>query len=183
MLAKSSLVAPVFSHSPPSPHTRLKQTTFEQTALQLGPKINFTQRRPPHFAMESGDDILALSRQTSYVDVSQEPRGYRRRPSAISRESFNSQKSPREADENTSLLEVGDIFHRRNYSSIPGTPRPRLSRHQSSLSPRTARTSRAASFTQRLTKALSSYDLKNKRDEPVLEDRVWYDQVGFSGAV
>ena len=132
--------------------------------------------------MEDDDSISALSRQTSFADVQQhDPRGHRRRPSAISRESLNSQKVPREADESTSLLEIGDTFHRRNYSSIPGTPRPRLSRHQSSISPRTVRTSRAASFTQ-LTKALSSYDLKNKRDEPYLEDRVWYDQVGPSVA-
>jgi chloride channel 3/4/5 len=91
--------------------------------------------------------------------------------------SMRSANSHQDPGEHTGLLEAGDVFMRRNYSSIPGTPRPRISRHRSTTSPQTVRVSRAASFTSRLTKALSSYDLKNRRDEPYLEDRVWYDQV------
>jgi chloride channel 3/4/5 len=90
--------------------------------------------------------------------------------------SMRSANSHQDPGEHTGLLEAGDVFMRRNYSSIPGTPRPRISRHRSTTSPQTVRVSRAASFTSRLTKALSSYDLKNRRDEPYLEDRVWYDQ-------
>lgn len=129
--------------------------------------------------MEDGYHQSASSRETSVVDFDQErsSRHHRRRSSARSQKSFRSQKSHQEPDENTGLLDAADLYSRRNYSSVPGTPRPRLSRHQSSaLSPRTVRPSRAPSFTQRLTKALSNYDLKNKRDEPYLEDRVWYDQ-------
>ncbi|KAF8534785.1 chloride channel [Trichophaea hybrida] len=120
--------------------------------------------------MVDNDNTSSLSPETSCLDLQQDSRRHRRRPSALS------QKSHQESTEHTTLLEVGEVFRRKNYNSIPGTPRPRLSRHQSTLSPRTARTSRAASFTQRLTKALSSYDIKNKRDELLLEDRVWYDQ-------
>jgi len=129
--------------------------------------------------MVDDDNISSLSRQTSFVDFQQEARRHRRRPSELSHKSFKSQSSRQDSNENTTLLEVGELFPRRNYNSNPGTPRLRLSRYQSSLSPLTARTSRTASFTQRLTNALSSYDLKNKRDEPFLEDRVWYDQVSY----
>ncbi|KAI5848225.1 chloride channel [Tricharina praecox] len=118
----------------------------------------------------------ALSRETSPPDV-HAGRHHRRRPSGLSQKSYRSQNSQHDPDENTGLLSASDVINRRSYSSVPGTPRPRLSRHQSSnLGPMAARASRAPSFTQRLTKALSSYDLKNKRDEPYLEDRVWYDQ-------
>ncbi|KAL7271479.1 hypothetical protein RUND412_005763 [Rhizina undulata] len=77
-------------------------------------------------------------------------------------------------DERSSLLDASD---RRDYTTMPGTPRPRMSRHHSVVSHRTARPiSRAPSFTSRLTKALSNYDLKSRTQEPLLEDRVWYDQ-------
>jgi chloride channel 3/4/5 len=136
--------------------------------------------------MENDDNQSVLSRETSVPDLLEEPRprNHRRRLSARSQKSYRSQrsqKSHQEPNENTGLLDA-DFYPRRNYSSVPGTPRPRLSRHQSSaLSPRTIRPSGAPSFAQRLTKALSSYDLKNKRDEPFLEDRVWYDQFTSTG--
>lgn len=131
------------------------------------------------------DNITVLSPSPSVPDLGQHSRPptseHRRRPSVRSQRSYNSQKSTELPDEHTSLLEISDTFHRRSYASVPGTPRPRISRHHSTvLSPQTTRkTSRAASFTQRLTKALSNYDLKNKRDEPELDERVWYDQVSL----
>ena len=115
------------------------------------------------------------------TDDQEQGRHHGRRPSA---RSYSSQKS---SDERSALLDVPDALqYRRNYASVPGTPRPRITRHLSATSPQAVRTSKAslaASFTQRLTKALSNHDLKAKRDEPDLDERVWYDQVSFwSGA-
>lgn len=128
--------------------------------------------------MEDTDSIRPITRQSSALDLQapREHRRHRRRPSI---------RSTEPSDERTGLL--GAVWGgQKSYSfgsSIPGTPRPRLSRHQSGTrTPRTARPSRAPSFTQRLTKALSKADL---RDGENLDDRVWYDQVSadeFSSA-
>lgn len=119
--------------------------------------------------------IKPATRQSSHIDLQREARRHRRRPSNKSI-----------TNERTGLLDAaegsGSLRRGYSYTSVPGTPRPRLSRHQSGTAA-TPRNGRAPSFTQRLTSALSSYDLKNRRDEPFLEDRVWYDQVhGFPGS-
>lgn len=97
-------------------------------------------------------------------------RSHRRRLSVSSRNT--------EWNEQSSLLGVQESSgRRRDYSTVPSTPRPRISRHHSTASGLETRPSRIPSFTQRLTRALSNYDLKNKTTESLLEERVWYDQV------
>jgi chloride channel 3/4/5 len=101
-------------------------------------------------------------------------RSHRRRLSASSRSLHD------EYNEQSSLLGGDDSGDRRAYSTVPATPRPpRLSRHHSAHSTMSNRPSRVPSFTQRLTRALSNYDLKGRSGESMLEDRVWYDQVGL----
>jgi chloride channel 3/4/5 len=98
-------------------------------------------------------------------------RSHRRRLSASSRNT--------DWNERSSLLGVQEPHgRRRDYSTVPSTPRPRISRHHSTASPQDTQ-SRIPSFAQRLTSALSNHDLKNKTTESLLEERVWYDQVGI----
>jgi len=75
-----------------------------------------------------------------------------------------------DADEHSSLLDATDFEE--SYATIPGTPRPRLSRNQSSASPRTVR---APSFTSRLSKSLAA--VESKLGQQWADERVWYDQV------
>lgn len=139
--------------------------------------------RPGHPCSKMADDggDGTMSQQFNHVPEG-DPRGsrrslsHRRRLSASSR-SFHGDNEY-EYDEQSSLLE-GSAFERA-YTTVPSASnprRPRLSRHQSAQSPLATRPSRAPSFTQRLTRALSNYDLKDKTPETLLEDRVWYDQV------
>ena len=98
-------------------------------------------------------------------------RSHRRRLSASSGDRDIGQ------DERSSLLGGSGSGDQRDYRTVPGTPRHRLSRHHSSNSPIASRPSRVPSFSQRLSRALSNYDLKSRNNESFLEDRVWYDQV------
>jgi len=102
-------------------------------------------------------------------------RSHRRRLSTSSRD------RDIEQDERSSLLGGSGSGEQRDYQTVLGTPRHRLSRHHSyhsSHSPIASRPTRVPSFSQRLSRALSNYDLKGRSNESLLEDRVWYDQVG-----
>ncbi|CAZ85392.1 unnamed protein product [Tuber melanosporum] len=94
----------------------------------------------------------------------------RRRLSASSRDKDTEQ------DEQSGLLGGSCSGDQRDYQTVPGTPRHRLSRHHSSHSPMASRPSRVPSFSQCLSRALSNYDLRDRNNESLLEDRVWYDQ-------
>lgn len=120
--------------------------------------------------MEDGENTSYSGRRASEEDLRIEgrrSRSHRRRLSTSSRNT--------EWNEQSSLLQESSGF-RRDYSTIPSTPRPRLSRHHSTVNGEDTRPSRMSSFTQRLTSALSNHDLKTS--ESLLEERVWYDQVG-----
>lgn len=123
--------------------------------------------------MEDGESTSRPRRRASEEDMRIEgrsSRSHRRRLSASSRNT--------EWNEQSSLLQESSGL-RRDYSTVPSTPRPRLSRHHSIVNGEDTRPSRIPSFTQRLTRALSNYDLKNTTGESLLEERVWYDQVGI----
>lgn len=124
----------------------------------------------PVCAMDDGESTSHSRRRASEEDLrmtGRRSRSHRRRLSVSSRNA--------EWNEQSSLLESSG--RRRDYSTVPSTPRPRISRHHSTTSQLDTRPSRIPSFTQRLTRALSNYDLKNKTTESLLEERVWYDQV------
>ncbi|PWW79535.1 hypothetical protein C7212DRAFT_275756 [Tuber magnatum] len=120
------------------------------------------------------DDIRNMpgQRQVSEGDMrtGRRSRSHRRRLSASSRD------RDIEQDEQSSLLGGSGSGDQRDYQTVLGTPRQRLSRHHSSHSPVASRPSRVPSFSQRLSRALSNYDLKGRTNESLLEDRVWYDQ-------
>lgn len=123
---------------------------------------------------DSGDELDgSLSRSIHRGSESDLRGGNRRRRRSISTidESF---------DERTGLLSVGEHYGRR-YNTQPATPRPRMSRVQSSNPNNATATgaqtaSRTPSFTQRLSWALSNFD-SNKANQQFIDDRVWYDQV------
>lgn len=123
--------------------------------------------------MEDGESTSHSRRRASEEEdlmiESRRSRSHRRRLSASSRNT--------QWNEQSSLLQESSGLQR-DYSTVPSTPRPRLSRHHSTVNVEDTRPSRIPSFTQRLTRALSNYDLKNKTSESLLEERVWYDQVG-----
>jgi len=123
------------------------------------------------------DDGKSMSgqRQVPEGDV----RTGRRSRSHLRRLSASSRDRDMEQDERSSLLGGSGSGEQRDYQTVPGTPRHRLSRHHSSHSPIASRPSRVPSFSQRLSRALSNYDLKSRNNESLLEDRVWYDQVGI----
>lgn len=121
-----------------------------------------------------------------------EPRRYSRQPSDLdlrgSRRRKMSISTLREEamDENTRLLGGhGDgTLTRRGYSTMPGTPRPRISRGVTNTSGgggeiRSSMPSRTPSFAQRLSWALTPFDNDQKYD--YLDDRVWYDQFTSIG--
>ena len=100
---------------------------------------------------------LRPSRRPSQVNL----RHHRRRLSVSSARGVD--------DERSSLLDAADLTA--TYATVPGTPRPRLSRQSSSTIPRAM----TASFTQRLNKQLSIYE--GKLGDIWADERVWYDQV------
>lgn len=114
--------------------------------------------------MEEDDagNRLRISRRPSAANL-RKGRHHRRRLSA------SSTRQP-DTDERSSLLDAADFED--SYATIPGTPRPRLSRHQSSASPRGTR---ASSFTSRLSKSLAA--VEGKLGQAWADERVWYDQV------
>jgi len=114
--------------------------------------------------MEDGDtgDRLRISRRPSAANL-QKGRHHRRRLSASS-------SRQGDVDERSSLLDAADLGG--SYATIPGTPRPRLSRNQSSTSTRAVR---ASSFTSRLSKSLAA--VESKLGQQWAHERVWYDQV------
>jgi len=105
---------------------------------------------------------LRISRRPSAANL-RKGRHHRRRLSASSARQAD-------ADECSSLLNAADLED--SYATIPGTPRPRLSRTQSSASHRTVR---ASSFTSRLSRSLAT--VESKLGQQWADERVWYDQV------
>ena len=124
------------------------------------PHIHFK----PLSQMEDDDtgNRLRISRRPSAANL-RKGRHHRRRLSASSARQAD-------ADEHASLLDSADLED--SYATIPGTPRPRLSRNQSSTSPRTVT---ASSFTSRLSKSLAAAE--SNLGQPWADERVWYDQV------
>ncbi|KAF8455421.1 chloride channel [Terfezia claveryi] len=113
--------------------------------------------------MEDDDtgNRLRISRRPSAANL-RKGRHHRRKLSASS-------SRQADADERSSLLDAADLED--SYATLPGTSRPRLSRNQSSTSPRAVR---ASSFTSRLSKSLAT--VESKLGQQWADERVWYDQ-------